>query len=79
MGFSHPSASQMYEAVILLASLASFEIEINELGFEFGAAYGDVYAVGVLIVLVVVFPTHFLQMKSALSSISSTFSDRLRN
>jgi hypothetical protein len=38
MGFSHPSASQMYEAVILLASLASFEIGIDELGFEFGTA-----------------------------------------
>jgi hypothetical protein len=31
-----------------------------------------VYAVGVPVVLVVVFPTHFLQMKSALSRISST-------
>jgi len=79
MGLSHPSASQMYEAVILLASLASFEIEIDGLCFEFGTAYGDVYAVGVAVVLVVVFSMHFLQMKSPLSSISSTFSDRLRN
>jgi hypothetical protein len=63
----------MYEAVILRVS-ASFESNI-----EFGTAYGDVYAIGVAVVLVVVLSTHFLQMKSSLSSISSTFSYRLRN
>jgi hypothetical protein len=69
----------MYEAVILLVSLASFEIEFDELCFKFGAAYGDVYAIGVAVVLVAVLLMHFLQMKSSLSSISNTFSDRLRN
>lgn len=86
----------MYEAVILFASLASFEIEFDESFFADGAAYGDVYAIGVAIgvgigvavvlvvvllrlLLVVVLSMHFLQMKSSLSSISSTFSDWLRN
>jgi hypothetical protein len=73
----------MYEAVILFVSLASFD----ESFFEYGTAYGDVYAIGVAIgveigvavVLVLVLLMHFLQMKSSLSSISSTFLDQLRN
>ena len=69
VGFVHPAAAQMHEAVIFFESLASFGVEIDGLGFELEGGKDEAY--GGAFVLVVILSLHFLQVNGTLPSISS--------